>query len=87
MSIVARSLQAQVIDISAARANHRFRPRELRVTISIIGYMLIALGLSITLLAMALDAWTHLGELELISAYVGLITSIVAAVILTTDAG
>lgn len=55
--------------------------------ISALGYLLIALGLSITLLAVALDAWTHLGELELISAYVGLITSIVAAVILTTDAG
>jgi hypothetical protein len=56
-----------------------------RVTMSTVGYMLIALGLFVTLFAVALDAWTHLGDLELISAYVGLITSIIAAVILTVD--
>lgn len=67
------------LNVELSHANHR------RVSISVIGYMLIALGLAITLIAVALDAWTDLGELELISASVGLITSIVAAVILATD--
>ena len=56
-----------------------------RVTAATVGYALMALGLAITLLAVALDAWTNLGELELISACMGLISSIVAAVILASD--
>jgi hypothetical protein len=44
-----------------------------------------AVGLSITLFAMALDEWTSLGELELISGCAGLITSVIAAIMAACD--
>ena len=65
--------------VGPSDANYR------RARIATIGYTLIALGLSLTLFAVALVAWPHLRELELISACIGLMTSIIAAVILTTD--
>lgn len=41
------------------------------------GYGLISTGLVITLFAMALDQWTSMRELELVSGCLGLLTSIV----------
>lgn len=55
------------------------------LTTSTVGYMLLILGLSITLFAMALDQWTGLRGLELTSGYVGLIISIIAAIISASD--
>ena len=50
-----------------------------------VGYTLIVVGLSITLFAMALDEWTSLRELELISGCVGLIVSVIAAIVVACD--
>lgn len=47
--------------------------------------MLIALGLSLALLAMALDEWTVLHELELITGCIGLVISVIAATIAACD--
>ena len=54
-------------------------------TTSRTGYILIVLGLSIALFAMALDEWTNLYELELVSGCVGLLTSVIAAIIAGGD--
>jgi hypothetical protein len=56
-----------------------------RVTTSAVGYILIALGLAIALFAMAIDEWTELRELELISGCIALITSVIAAIMLACD--
>lgn len=50
-----------------------------------VGYTLIVVGLSITLFAMALDEWTNLRELELTSGCIGLIVSVIAAIIAAYD--
>ena len=55
------------------------------MTTSEVGYTLIIVGLSITLFAMALDEWTSLRELELITGCVGLIVSVIAAIIAACD--
>jgi len=54
-------------------------------TASRTGYILIVLGLSIALFAMALDEWTNLYELELVSGCVGLLTSVIAAIMAWCD--
>lgn len=46
------------------------------------GQGLIIAGFSITLFAMALDACTGLRELELVSGCAGLITSVIAAIMI-----
>jgi len=56
-----------------------------RVTTSTVGYILIAIGLAIALFAMALDEWTELRELELISGCIALTTSVIAAIIMACD--
>jgi hypothetical protein len=50
-----------------------------------IGYLLILVGLAITLAAMGLDEWTRMRELELITGCLGLITSVAAAIIVACD--
>jgi uncharacterized protein len=46
---------------------------------------LFLLGISLTFLAKAIDGWTDLRVLELISGYLGLISSIIAAIISASD--
>jgi hypothetical protein len=56
-----------------------------RVTASRVGYILIVLGLAIALFAMAIEEWTELRELELISGCIALTTSVIAAIMMACD--
>ncbi|HVS77569.1 MAG TPA: hypothetical protein VHE11_11585 [Steroidobacteraceae bacterium] len=76
-----RSIQHRMppVHVAVSGAIHR------RMTASSIGRMLIFIGLSMALFAMALDRWTDLSRLELVSGCAGLITSAVAAMLSTSD--
>lgn len=74
-----RSLMIDSRKFGPSDASHR------RMPASTVGYIVMGLALASTLVAMAIDEWTQLRELELITGGIALTASIIAAMIMACD--